>query len=65
MSWSGKQLVRLLEANGWILDRIQGSHHIMEKPGYRPVIVPMHGNKDIQPLFAKSILKQAGLKDMF
>ncbi len=27
-SMSGKELAKLLEANGWDLLRIQGSHHI-------------------------------------
>jgi predicted RNA binding protein YcfA (HicA-like mRNA interferase family) len=63
MPLSGKQLIRLFEENGWTLDRIQGSHHIMEKPGFRPVPIPVHGNRDLQPHFIKLILKQAGLKE--
>jgi predicted RNA binding protein YcfA (HicA-like mRNA interferase family) len=30
-SMSGKELAKLLEANGWYLLRIQGSHHIYER----------------------------------
>ncbi len=30
-SLSGKQLVRILEQRGWMLLRIQGSHHIYGK----------------------------------
>ena len=31
MPMSGKEVVRLLLANGWQLDRISGSHYIMAK----------------------------------
>ena len=27
-SMSGKELAKLLERNGWVLLRVQGSHHI-------------------------------------
>jgi antitoxin HicB len=32
---TGKDMVRLLRENGWAVDRISGSHHIMVKPGKR------------------------------
>ncbi|MCL1927746.1 MAG: type II toxin-antitoxin system HicA family toxin [Treponema sp.] len=49
-----------MKANGWILNRIHGSHHIFIKTDCRPVSVPYHGNKDIGNL-AKRILKEAGI----
>jgi predicted RNA binding protein YcfA (HicA-like mRNA interferase family) len=49
-----------LKAYGWILDRINGSHHVFTKSSRRPVSVPLHGNKDIGRL-AKRILKEAGI----
>ncbi|MDR0669963.1 MAG: type II toxin-antitoxin system HicA family toxin [Treponema sp.] len=49
-----------LKANGWTMDRINGSHHVFVKNGRRPVSVPFHGNKDIGNL-AKKILKEAGI----
>jgi len=30
---SGKEFVRMLESNGWTLQRINGSHHICAKAG--------------------------------
>ena len=54
---TAKDVMRILKANGWKLSRIESSHHIFVKPGYRPVPVPLHGNKDIGN-FAKVILKQ-------
>lgn len=57
-----KELIKILKAEGWYIDRIQGSHYILKhpnKPG-RPVI-PYH-NKDLKPGILDSILKQTGLK---
>ncbi|MDR1420381.1 MAG: type II toxin-antitoxin system HicA family toxin [Treponema sp.] len=50
-----------LRENGWMLNRINGSHHVFVKAGCRPVSVPFHGNKDIGNL-AKRILKEAGIE---
>ena len=57
-----KDLLKTLEADGWYVERIQGSHHIL-KHNARPsmVVVPLH-NKDLKPGTLNSILKQAGLK---
>ena len=57
---TAKQVADILKANGWALDRINGSHHIFVKAGFRPVPVPFHGNKDIGNL-ARKILKEAGI----
>jgi len=58
---TAKEVMKILKDNGWELSRINGSHHIFEKPGCRSVAVPLHGNKDIGHL-AKVILKQANIK---
>jgi len=57
-----KEIIKLLEADGWSLKRIRGSHHIMTKPGFRAVPVPIHGNKDMNPDFVKDLEKQTGVK---
>lgn len=56
----GKELVKLLQKNGWTVKRIKGSHHIMEKNGYS-VSVPVH-NTDIQKGLLHAIMKETGLK---
>lgn len=43
MTMSGKEMVKLLLANGWTIDRINGSHHIMVK-GSKTITDPVHGN---------------------
>lgn len=60
---NGKQVIAKLKAEGWQLARIEGSHHIMEKPGQlRSVPVPVHGNKDIGLGLLKAIERQTGVK---
>ncbi len=60
---NGRELIKLLEQNGWQLVRIKGSHHVMKKEGIeRQVSVPVHKGKDIPKGTCKQILKKAGLK---
>jgi predicted RNA binding protein YcfA (HicA-like mRNA interferase family) len=48
-SMSGKELAKLLEANGWDLLRIQGTHHIYGQAGNPARIsVPIHRNQDMK-----------------
>jgi predicted RNA binding protein YcfA (HicA-like mRNA interferase family) len=60
---SGKELVDHLRRNGWILKRIQGSHHIFMKPGENVRIsVPVHGNKPMKKGLQKHLMKMAGIQ---
>jgi predicted RNA binding protein YcfA (HicA-like mRNA interferase family) len=61
INMSGKDCVKLLKKHGWIVDRIQGSHHIMLK-NEMIIPVPVHGSADLAPGTLHSILKKAGLK---
>jgi predicted RNA binding protein YcfA (HicA-like mRNA interferase family) len=61
-SMSGKELAKLLEANGWNLLRIQGSHHIYGKVGNPSRIsVPIHRNQDMKTGLLHNLLKVAEL----
>jgi len=60
---NGKQLKKQLEVNGWVCDRISGSHHIMIKEGCRSIPVPIHGTTDLPKSLVKAILKQAGIQE--
>ncbi|MCL1874252.1 MAG: type II toxin-antitoxin system HicA family toxin [Clostridiales bacterium] len=51
----------MLQKNGWKIDRVQGSHHIMAK-GSDTVSVPVHAGKDLPAGTLNDILKKAGLK---
>ena len=57
-----RDLIKLLKDNGWVLERIEGSHHIFTKAGRRSVPVPIHGGQDIPKSLAHKILKEAGIK---
>ena len=58
-----RDVVRMLQEDGWILDRTRGSHAQYvhpEKPGL--VTVPGRPGDDLAPGTLNSILKQSGLK---
>jgi predicted RNA binding protein YcfA (HicA-like mRNA interferase family) len=43
-----------LEAAGWQLVRISGSHHIFDRPGGPLVSIPVHNNQ-VKPFYAKQV----------
>jgi predicted RNA binding protein YcfA (HicA-like mRNA interferase family) len=58
-----RQVIRLIEKDGWQFERQRGSHRIYrhpEKPG--TVTVAGSRNKDLQPGTLGSIMWQAGMK---
>jgi predicted RNA binding protein YcfA (HicA-like mRNA interferase family) len=57
-----RDIVKLIEQDGWFLKRSSGSHHIYKHPS-KPgtVVVAYHGAKDLPEGTVKSILRQAGL----
>jgi predicted RNA binding protein YcfA (HicA-like mRNA interferase family) len=58
-----REAVRLIEADGWYLDRTRGSHRQFKHPVKRGVVtVPGKPSDDLAPGTKNSILKQAGLK---
>jgi predicted RNA binding protein YcfA (HicA-like mRNA interferase family) len=59
---TGLEMCRLVEANGWRLERIKGSHHIYSKPGERKIVsIPVHGNRDLKTGLANRIARDAGI----
>jgi predicted RNA binding protein YcfA (HicA-like mRNA interferase family) len=60
---TGPEMCRLVETNGWLLQRIKGSHHIYSKPGERKIIsIPVHGNRNLKPGLANRIARDAGVE---
>ena len=47
---------RLLEAHGWILTRISGSHHVFTKAGRTPLSIPVHQGK-VKPFYVRQVRK--------
>jgi predicted RNA binding protein YcfA (HicA-like mRNA interferase family) len=58
---NGKQIISKLKAAGWVLARVNGSHHIYTKDG-KAVPVPVHGTKDIGAGLLAAIERQTGVK---
>jgi predicted RNA binding protein YcfA (HicA-like mRNA interferase family) len=60
---TGKEMLKLLTKHGWQVVRINGSHHVLRKPGVpAKLIVPVHGNDTLKPGTEHAILRQAKLK---
>ena len=57
-----RDVVELLEANGWAYSRTKGDHHVFTKEGARRnIVVPGRMNDDLYNPFVARILKEAGL----
>ncbi|MBF0334636.1 MAG: type II toxin-antitoxin system HicA family toxin [Alphaproteobacteria bacterium] len=54
-------VIRLLEADGWTLDRVRGSHHVFKHPAKPGIVVAPHPTKDLGTGLVKAILQQAGV----
>ena len=58
-----RDMIRVLEANGWVWSRTRGSHRVYShpvKPGI--VVVPGKLDRDLPPGTERSIRRQAGLR---
>ena len=63
MAQKVKQVIDLLEANGWRCVRTRGSHRVFTKEGAkRPIVVPNKLSNDLPIGTLKSILREAGLE---
>lgn len=59
---NSKELVRMLEADGWRLSRVRGSHHQYSHPSKPGTVTVPHPRKDLGKGIVAAILRQAGLK---
>ena len=61
---SGRELAQIVQRCGWILARIQGSHHVFTMAGRRErIVIPIHGNQPLKKGLLRSLMKIAGLQD--
>jgi len=56
-----RELISLLEKEGFVFVRQSGSHAIYRKTGSKIIVIPIH-SKDIPKGTLNSILRDAGLK---
>ena len=62
MPLTGKEMVKLLEKDGFTWVRTKGSHQIYYKEGIGNIPIPVHGNRALGKGLEQKILKDAGLK---
>ena len=54
-------MVKALESVGFVVARINGSHHVMRHPDGRSVAVPVHAGKDLLKGTLRGILAAVGM----
>ena len=57
-----RELIKLLQADGWQLKRTRGSHHQFAHPTKPGTVTVPHPKKDLGKGLVQAIRKQAGLK---
>jgi predicted RNA binding protein YcfA (HicA-like mRNA interferase family) len=57
-----KELILLLEANGWVLCRVKGSHHVFTHPVKGGHVSVPHPKKELGKGLVHKLLKQAGIE---
>ncbi|HIU85056.1 MAG TPA: type II toxin-antitoxin system HicA family toxin [Candidatus Aphodousia gallistercoris] len=59
---SQEVVIDALKENGWVLDRIRGSHHIFTNSTKSAHVTVPHPRKDMAIATLKSIERQCGFK---
>ena len=60
-SYSSREVISMLKADGWELVATEGSHHQYKHPTKKGKVTVKHPCKDIPPKTLKSIEAQSGL----
>lgn len=55
---SGKDFIKLLESIGFIVIRINGSHHRLKHPDGRITTIPIHKNDSLPKGLLRKILRE-------
>lgn len=61
-SYSSREIIQALKADGWYEVNVTGSHHQFKHPVRKGRVTVKHPDKDIPPKTLKSIERQSGLK---
>lgn len=62
METNSRKLLRMLERDGWELDRVKGDHHTFKHPDRVELITLTHPRKDLPAGQVRSIYRIAGWK---
>ncbi|MCC0627452.1 type II toxin-antitoxin system HicA family toxin [Clostridioides sp. ES-S-0108-01] len=60
-SYSSREILKILNANGWYEVNCVGDHHQFKHPTKKGKVTVPHPNKDLPLRTVKSIFKQAGI----
>ena len=60
MERNSRKLIRMLEDDGWVLDRVNGDHHTFKHPERDAIITVTHPRKDLPTGLVRRIYKLAG-----
>lgn len=55
-------IIRELKADGWVLDRVRGSHHVFKHPDRVGLVVVPHPKRDLGTGLITAIRNQAQLR---
>ena len=55
---SGKTFLKFLQSLGFVVVRINGSHHRLKHPDGRITTVPVHKNKDLPKGLLRKIIRE-------
>lgn len=55
---SGKDFIKFLQSLGFIVVRVNGSHHRLKHPDGRVTTVPVHKNEDIPKGLMRKIIRE-------
>lgn len=59
MLTNSRDIKRRLEQEGWLLERVTGSHHVFKHPATKASVVLPHPKKDLGRGLVRAIYKQA------
>lgn len=63
MGLTAREIIRIIEADGWYFHSQKGSHmHFKHPAKLGRTTVPFHGSRDLSKDLIASILRQAGLR---
>ncbi|TKT73987.1 type II toxin-antitoxin system HicA family toxin [Afipia massiliensis] len=60
MLTNSREIIRRLQKEGWLLERVTGSHHVFKSPVSGETIVVPHPKKDLGKGLVHAIYKGAG-----
>jgi predicted RNA binding protein YcfA (HicA-like mRNA interferase family) len=60
MEQNSRKLIRMLEQDGWVRDRVNGDHYTFKHPNTDEIITVTHPRRDLPTGLVRRIYKLAG-----